>query len=217
MITFFRLQQCPACIVRLTLIVLETGSKWPYNCCFVWCCFQDLFNIAHNILVHFPSSLFSIRFVSVHEVHPYSSIDTAAVWKKFRFNLVDRSGFHMIDGLSIVVHDFVKCILTSLSVKEMLLPKYVKLSSNIREMPFSVDMSLSWLKRMYSVLSAFTWKPRPPAACFRLFSWDSAWVGVFARSTVRNYYGYATVIVSAESRLLLAFFSFIRAIDILRT
>ena len=45
------LQQCPACLVRLTWIVLVMGGRWPYNWCFVGCCFQDLFNIARNILV----------------------------------------------------------------------------------------------------------------------------------------------------------------------
>ena len=45
------LQQCPACLVRLTWIVFVMGGKWPYNCCFVRCCFQDSFNIAHSILV----------------------------------------------------------------------------------------------------------------------------------------------------------------------
>ena len=38
-------------LVRLTLIVFVMGGKWPYSCCFVGCCLQDLFNIAHSILV----------------------------------------------------------------------------------------------------------------------------------------------------------------------
>ena len=49
---------------------------------------------------------FSIRLVSVHEVHPYSSIDTAAGWKKLRFILSVRSDFHMTDSLSVAVHPF---------------------------------------------------------------------------------------------------------------
>ena len=44
------LQQCPACLVRLILIVFATGRGWPYSCCFVGCCLQDLFNIARSIL-----------------------------------------------------------------------------------------------------------------------------------------------------------------------
>ena len=45
------LQQCPACLVRLTCIVPVMGGKWPYSWCLVGCCRQDLFNIALNILV----------------------------------------------------------------------------------------------------------------------------------------------------------------------
>ena len=37
------LQQCPTCLVPLIWMVVEMGSKCPYSCCFVGCCFQDLF------------------------------------------------------------------------------------------------------------------------------------------------------------------------------
>ena len=59
------LQQCPTYLVRRTWVVLQIGGRRLYSCCFVECCFQDLFNIARNILVQFPSSFFSICFVSV--------------------------------------------------------------------------------------------------------------------------------------------------------
>ena len=45
------LQQCPVCLVHLTCIVFVTGGSWPYSWCLVGCCRQDLFNIAHSILV----------------------------------------------------------------------------------------------------------------------------------------------------------------------
>ena len=45
------LQQCPACLVRLTWIVFVMWGRWRYSWCFVGCCFQDLFNIACCILV----------------------------------------------------------------------------------------------------------------------------------------------------------------------
>ena len=45
------LQQCPACLVRLTWIVFTMGGLWSYSWCFVGCFRQDLFNIARNILV----------------------------------------------------------------------------------------------------------------------------------------------------------------------
>ena len=78
------LQQCPACLFRLTWIVFVMGARWPYSWCLVGCCLQDLFNIAHKILVKLPSSFFSNRLVSVRVVHPYSSIDTTAAWKKLQ-------------------------------------------------------------------------------------------------------------------------------------
>ena len=46
-----------------------------------------------------PSSFFYSRFVSVHIVHPYSSIDVTAAWKKLRFILSVRSDFHIIDSM----------------------------------------------------------------------------------------------------------------------
>ena len=45
------LQQCPACLVRLTWIVFVIGGRWPYSWCLVGCCFQDLFRIARSIFV----------------------------------------------------------------------------------------------------------------------------------------------------------------------
>ena len=116
------LQQCPACLARLTLIVFVMGGRWRYSCCFVGCCLRDLFNIARSILVLLTSSFFSIRLVSVHVVHPYSSIDTTVAWKKLRFILSVRSDFHMTDSLSIAVHDFASRMLMSVSVDDTLLP-----------------------------------------------------------------------------------------------
>ena len=51
MSTSLLLQQCPACLVRLTWIVFVMGGRWPYSWCLVGCCRQDLFNIACSILV----------------------------------------------------------------------------------------------------------------------------------------------------------------------
>ena len=45
------LQQCLACLVRLTWIVFMMSGRWPYSCCFVGCCPHDLFNTACSILV----------------------------------------------------------------------------------------------------------------------------------------------------------------------
>ena len=135
------LWQCPACLVHQTWMVLEMGGRWLYSCCFVGCCFQDLFNTACSILEQWPSTFFSIHFVSIRVVHLYSSIDTIAARKKLRLNLLDRSDFHMTDSLSIAVHTFASHTLTSFSVDEMLLSRYVNLSTSFREPPFNVEMS----------------------------------------------------------------------------
>ena len=45
------LQQCPACLARLTWIVFVMGGRWLYTWCLVGCCHRDLFNFARNILV----------------------------------------------------------------------------------------------------------------------------------------------------------------------
>ena len=45
------LQQCPACLVRLTWIVFVMGGRWLYSWCLVECCRQDLFNIARSIIL----------------------------------------------------------------------------------------------------------------------------------------------------------------------
>ena len=81
------LQQCPACLPRLAWIAFVMGVMRPYSWFLVGCCRQDLFNIARNIRVWLPSSFFSSRLVSVQVVHPYSSIDTTAAWKKLHFIL----------------------------------------------------------------------------------------------------------------------------------
>ena len=117
------LQQCPACLVRLAWIVFVMGGRWPYSWCLVGCCRQDLFDIARSILVYLPSYFFSSCLVSVQVVHPYSSIDTTAAWKKLRFILSLRSDFHMIESLSIAVHAFVSRVSMSFSVDETLLPR----------------------------------------------------------------------------------------------
>ena len=41
------LQQCPACLVRLTWIVFVIGGRWPYSWCLVGCCRHDLLKKKH--------------------------------------------------------------------------------------------------------------------------------------------------------------------------
>ena len=66
------LQQCPACLVRLTWIVFVMGGRWPYSWCFVGRCRQDLFNIAHNS----SDDLYLFSFFQVI-LTPYKSLVTS--------------------------------------------------------------------------------------------------------------------------------------------
>ena len=116
------LQQCPACLVRLTRMVCEMGGRGPYSCFLVGCCFHDLFKTARSILVQLPSSLFSRRFVRVQVVQPYSSTDMTTAW-------------------FVADHAFPIRVLTSLSVDEILLPRYVNCSTVLRNLPSSMEMS----------------------------------------------------------------------------
>ena len=36
---------------RLTWVAFVRSGRWPHSCCFVGCCFQDLFNTARSIFV----------------------------------------------------------------------------------------------------------------------------------------------------------------------
>ena len=178
------------------------------------CSFQDLFNIARSLLVQFPSSFFSICFVSVYVVQLYCSIDTTTAWKKFRINLWDRPDFHMTNNQSIEVNTFTMPILMSLSIDETLLPRYVNLSTNFRELSFRVEMS-PWLKYMTR------FSPHSRGVLCLLLPYpgyaSGIWLlSVFARSAVAS----VLDMVSAGYRFLLAvfrvkLFSFTRSIYVL--
>ena len=61
--------------------------------------------------------------------------------ERSRFILSDWSDFYMIDHLSIAFLIFTRCMLTSISVDGMLLPRYIKWSTNFRGLALSGDGS----------------------------------------------------------------------------
>ena len=161
-------------------------GKRPYSYRFVVWCFQNLFKTVCDILVWFPSSFFSMCFVCVHAVHLYSTIVTVTTWKKSQFSL-SKSDFHMIDNPSIAFYSDVRRILISLSVGEILLPRYLSLSTYFRSLPLQKEMApSSYLKHIYSVLLVFTYRLILPVACSRLCSRDSAWAGAFKKSSISS-------------------------------
>ena len=132
------------------------GSKIAVQLLFCWVLPPELlqYSSQHSCVI-VSSFFFCIRLGGVHEVHPYSSTDTAAALKKLPYNLSDRSDFHMTDNLSIAIHAFATSVLVSFLVHKTLLPWCVKLSTSFRETPFIMEILPLWLKCMFSVLSAF--------------------------------------------------------------
>ena len=97
----FLLQYCSSHLAPLTWINYEIGGKWPYSCCLVGYFFQDLFKTACSILMYFLSSFFSMHFVRLQVVQPYSSTDIDKAWKNVRYILSGISDFHMVVKLLI--------------------------------------------------------------------------------------------------------------------
>ena len=87
-------------------------------------------------------------FISVHVVPPYICIDTATALKKYRFILSERLDFDKIDNLSSAVHTFLMHMLISISVDEILLPRYVNSSSNFRGLLFRGGYRLHFVIKM---------------------------------------------------------------------
>ena len=110
------------------LMVCKMGGRWLYSCCFVVCCCQDLFQTVCSIFVQFPSILFSTHFDSVKVVQLYSNTYIShSLEEILSYSILsEKSDFLMIDKLLIVVLTFLIHILTSFSVDEMLLLRYVK-------------------------------------------------------------------------------------------
>ena len=74
------------------------------------------------------------------------------------------------------------CILISISVDKILLPRYVNWYMSFRYLPLKVEMIPSCLERTDTVLFAFTTKPILLAVFFRLRRMDSTRPGVFVRN-----------------------------------
>ena len=120
---------------------------------FVGYCFHVLFKTARSILVQVPSNVFSRRFVMVQMVQPYSSTDITTTLKNCRFRLSASSDFHMTYNLFVASNASPIRVLISLSVDEILLPRYMNCSTGLRGLQSSVEMSPFFLKFMNSVLS----------------------------------------------------------------
>ena len=64
---------------------LRDGREVAVHLSFSWVLLQNLFKKAHTILMWFPFSFCSLRFVKIHVVQPYNSTDMVTAWKDSRF------------------------------------------------------------------------------------------------------------------------------------
>ena len=92
------LQQCPACLVRLTWIDFVMGGRWPYIWCFVGCCRQDLFNIARKLVDKFTyqgSSVSSTeKDIDTRLTKAWTAIDKLSIiWKSDLTDKIKHSFF----------------------------------------------------------------------------------------------------------------------------
>ena len=92
------LQQCPSCLVCLIWIVCVMGSRLPYSCKFVGCCFRDLFKTTRSILQVFFSLI--VLLESMWCIHTIVLI----LLQLGRNPIL----FYTIDNLSIVVYVFAR-------------------------------------------------------------------------------------------------------------
>ena len=71
---------CPACLIYLTRMGFEMGSKWPYNCCFVRCHFQDLFKTIQN--THTQTYIYICNHIFIYiYIYIYIHTHTQVQWK----------------------------------------------------------------------------------------------------------------------------------------
>ena len=70
-------------------------------------------------------------------MQPYSSTDMGTAWKNTHLF------YHIINNLSIAVHSFPMCILTLLSVDEILLLRYINWSTNFIGLKSNMEMAIS--------------------------------------------------------------------------
>ena len=108
-------QKCPACLVRLIWIVFVMATA-----AVLWSVASRTCSIQFvAFLSNCREDFFSIRLVSVRVVHPYSSIDTTAAWKKLHLILLDRSDIHKTESLLRAVHAFASHVSISFMVDEV--------------------------------------------------------------------------------------------------
>ena len=143
------LQQYPGCLANFSWMVCKMGGNWLYNCCFVGYSFQNLFRIACISLCSFHLA-FSPSVSLDPKWWSFNTTDMPTARKNL-FGFYRRSDFHMVVNLYIRVLPM--HILTSFSVDEIFLLSYINWSTNLRDLPFIVEMALSQTHELFYLSS----------------------------------------------------------------
>ena len=106
----------------------------------LFCVFLPL-GFVQNSMQH-PCAVLISLFIQVIHLSPIDPTDMTTVWKNTHFILSERSGFHRVDNLSIAVH-ILPMHMSTFSVDEILLPKYMNWSTNFSSFPFHEEMTPS--------------------------------------------------------------------------
>ena len=116
-------------------------GKWPYSCCFVECCYSK----QHAVCLYSSHPAFSpsVTFKSKCCNHTVVLMQLGRILTFF----YQRPVFHTVINLSVAVHALPMQMLTSLSVDEILLLRYINWFINFRGLPFNSEMIPSWLKQ----------------------------------------------------------------------
>ena len=130
------------------------------------CCYQDSFKTDVAPLCGSYLAFSSSVFLKSNHI--------AATWKNSCFISSDRLDFNVIDNVFIAIYAFPIRIFSSISVNEILLPRYVKWLASFIGLPFHMEISPFCLKHMDSVVFKFASKPMLLATCNRLCNRDSS-------------------------------------------
>ena len=96
------LQQCPACLVRVTWIAFVMGDRWPYSWCLVGCCRQDLFNIARSMCYNQTGDIYTLDGTSLKLVDKFTYLGSSVSSTEKDIDTRLTKAWTVIDRLSII-------------------------------------------------------------------------------------------------------------------
>ena len=107
----WKVRPCFSAVSRISCLsywnnLWNTGQVAVEHLFLRWC-FQELFKTARSILAYFPPSFFSMSFVSIHVVPPYSRLDIATAWKKSSLILSNWSYLIYLIYIYIYIHIYI--------------------------------------------------------------------------------------------------------------